>query len=215
MDVIGDYQKQGFAHLRGLIPAEVARAFMSTLKEEIAPGPIPLSQVGEHPGVLRRPAYEVEGFTWKPISFFLWGLTPIMSELIGRDIVPSYSYFRIYREGDVCFVHSDRPASQHGISLTLDYSDGVPWDIEVALDTTDTLYPLSKDFGAGAYSSVSMEVGDALLYQGSRHAHGRMKPNPNAWSAHLFMFWVDRDGPYRDHAFDGKVKLGPVNFSFF
>ena len=214
MEVAGNYHEQGYAHLRGLISPEIARAFLNTLKQEIASAPIALSRATEHPAVLRRPAYEVDGSAWKPMSFFLWGLTPTMTELIGRELLPSYSYLRIYREGDVCFVHSDRPASEHGLSLTLDYSDGVIWDIEVARDPTETLYPLSPDFGSGTYSTISMEIGDALLYQGSRHAHGRIKPNPNGWSAHLFMFWVDRDGPHRDHAFDGKVSLEAANFRF-
>ena len=33
-----------------------------------------------------------------------------------------------------------------------------------------------------------MEVGDAVLYQASHYPHGRIRPNPNAWSAHLFLF---------------------------
>ena len=46
------------------------------------------------------------------------------------------------------------------------------------------------------------------------HRHGRTAPNPNAWSAHLFLHWVDRDGPYRDHAFDGQITPADVDFAF-
>jgi hypothetical protein len=63
---------------------------------------------------------------------------------------------------------------------------------------------VEEDFGSEPFSSVRMEIGDAVLYQGVRHRHGRMKPNPNAWSAHLFLHWVDRNGPYKEHAFDGR-----------
>jgi hypothetical protein len=59
-----------------------------------------------------------------------------------------------------------------------------------------------------------MKVGDAVLYQGVHHRHGRTTPNPNTWSAHLFLHWVDREGPYRDHAFDGKGDPPRVDFSF-
>jgi hypothetical protein len=59
-----------------------------------------------------------------------------------------------------------------------------------------------------------MEVGDAVLYQGVHHRHGRMTPNPNGWSAHLFMHWVDQDGPYRDQAFDGLIDDVPAQFTF-
>jgi hypothetical protein len=39
-------------------------------------------------------------------------------------------------------------------------------------------------------------------------------PNPNSWSAHLFLHWVDRDGPHAAHAFDGAGAPPRVNFSF-
>jgi hypothetical protein len=52
--------------------------------------------------------------------------------------------------------------------------------------------------------SVSMNPGDAVLYQGVHRHHGRTTPNPNRWSAHLFLHWVARNGPYAAQAFDGK-----------
>jgi hypothetical protein len=46
------------------------------------------------------------------------------------------------------------------------------------------------------------------------HRHGRITPNPNGWSVHLFMHWVDRNGPHRGHAFDGKVTQAKTSFDF-
>jgi hypothetical protein len=214
VQVIGDYDKDGYAHLRGLIPQEIARAFMSSFKEATADRPIPLNRPQMYAPVLKRPAFDVSTDIFQPMKFFLWGLTPVMSEIIGREVLPSYDYFRIYRGGDTCRVHSDRPASQHGVSMTLDYSDGRIWNLEIGNEPTETLYPLADDFGSAGCASVGMEVGDAVLYQASRYPHGRIRPNPNAWSAHLFLFFVDRDGPYRDHAFDGEPVLEKVNFTF-
>ena len=57
-----------------------------------------------------------------------------------------------------------------------------------------------------------MAVGDAVLYQGVHHHHGRTTPNPNRWSAHLFLHWVERDGPYADHAFDQQALPAHVDF---
>lgn len=47
-----------------------------------------------------------------------------------------------------------------------------------------------------------MRAGDAVMYRGVNHRHGRIEPNPNRWSAHLFLHWVDAKGPYAEHAFD-------------
>jgi hypothetical protein len=59
-----------------------------------------------------------------------------------------------------------------------------------------------------------LEVGDAVLYYGVRYPHGRTTPNPNTWSAHLFLHFVDRNGPHAGEAFDGRVRLEPVDFDF-
>jgi len=214
VEVIGDYQRQGYVHVRGLIPSEVARAFMGSIKQDIGPAPIPMSQETAFPSQLRRPTYGIYGFNYKPMLHFLWAFTPIISKIAGRDLLPTYDYFRIYREGDVCRVHSDRPSCEHSVSLTLDYSDGQPWDLQVGHRRLTVSSAVKDDFDSEEYSSIPMQVGDAVVYQGVHHAHGRIHPNPNSWSAHLFLHFVDRNGPFADHAFDKKVALDPVNFSF-
>ena len=213
MEVIGDFQNNGYAHIRELVAPEIARAFVARLKEATGGRPIPLSKPQPFPAVLKHPAFDVPSDSFRPMETFLWGLTPIMSQLVGRDLLPSYTYFRIYLKGDICRVHSDRPSSEFGLSMTLEYSDDQIWDLQLGKERIDSLYPLSDDFGTMDYASIEMGVGDAVLYQGSHYAHGRMQPNPNAWSAHLFLFFVDRNGPYGKHAFDEK-QFDRVDFTF-
>lgn len=215
MKVVGDYWADGYALVQGLVPEELATAFLQALKQDMGSAPIPLSRVESHPNLLKRPAFEIYGHHYKPMLYFLWGLTPMVSEIVGRELLPTYDYFRVYREGDVCRVHFDRPSCEHSLSLTLDYSDGEPWDLQLG----KTRHPapsaqVEEDFGDEPFSSLRMNVGDAVLYQGVGHRHGRTAPNPNAWSAHLFLHWVDANGPYRDQAFDGRMSASKVNFSF-
>lgn len=215
MEVVGDYHANGYALVRGLVVPEVAQAFLQGLKQDVGDRPIPLSSVREHPNLLRRAAFEVYGHHYKPMLFFLWGLTPIVSRLVDRDLLPTYDYLRIYREGDRCRVHSDRQSCEHSLSLTLDYSDGEPWPLEVGRERRPApTAQVEEDFGPEPHSSLSMEIGDGVLYQGVHHRHGRITANPNGWSAHLFLHWVDRNGPYREHAFDGQMTPAKVNFSF-
>ena len=213
MKVIGSYADDGYAHLQGLVPVEVAQAFLQRLKSDIGPAPIPLSRSGGHVNLLNRPAFEAYGHLYTPMLYFLWGLTPIVEQLVGRPLLPTYDYLRLYREGDVCKVHSDRYSCEHSLSLTLGYSDGKPWALEVETKRSDPSAKVDEDF-AGPRSAIAMAVGDAVLYRGVEHRHGRTAPNPNRWSAHLFLHWVDREGPYRDHAFDRQMKPAPVDFSF-
>lgn len=213
MDVVGDYETDGYIIVRGLISQEVARAFMSGIKEDLGPSAIRLSHATEHPDILTRPTYQVHGKSYRPMNFFLWALTPIIGKLTGHDIIPTFDYFRLYREGDICRIHSDRPACQHAVSLTLDYSDGECWPLEIGRYSVQSYHPLQEHWEKD-HSSIEMAIGDAVVYQGLRYPHGRTIPNPNAWSAHLFLCYVDRAGPYRNEAFDRKVNLDPVNFAF-
>lgn len=214
MKIIGNYHGEGYAHVEGLVGPEIARVFLANMKKDLGLEVLQLSKVREFPNLLARPAFEMYGYHYPPMLFFLWGLTPIVSEIVGRKLLPSYDYFRIYREGDVCRVHYDRPSCEHSLSLTLDYSDGVAWPLEVGKTNSQPSARIEEDFGDEEFASIAMNVGDALLYQGVNHRHGRTQPNPNAWSAHLFLHWVDADGPYRDHAFDRQGQPASVNFEF-
>ena len=98
----------------------------------------------------------------------------------------------MYRAGDICRVHSDRHACEHSLSLLLAASDDKAWPLEVGSQHIETpRQRADADFGDEAYGSVPMLPGDAVLYQGVHRLHGRMMPNPNRWSAHLFLHWVD------------------------
>ena len=215
MEVVGNYHQDGYALIRGLIAPEVGQALLKSLKRDMGEAPIPLSRAENKINLLNRAAFEVAGQLYPPLMFFLWGLTPTISRIVGLDLLPTYDYLRVYREGDVCKVHSDRPSCEHSVSLTLDYSDGAAWDLELGKEHLPApSAKVDETFGDQPYTALSMQVGDAVLYKGVNHRHGRTTPNPNAWSAHLFLHWVERDGQYADHAFDRQIGGGPVNFSF-
>lgn len=213
MEIEGNYQADGYALVRGLVPTSVAGAFMALVRRRLPPGPIPIR--GEQSPILDREAFEIYGNQMPAMKSFLWGLTPAMEQITGRALVPTYDYFRIYRQGDICRVHRDRPACEHSLSLTLGYSDGEEWPLEVGREGEAGPGDLfSDDFGSERNRSLGMQIGDAVAYRGVTHRHGRTTPNPNRWSAHLFLHWVDPEGPFASQAFDGAGTPQPVDFTF-
>jgi hypothetical protein len=216
MKIEGDYQKDGYALVRELISREVAHQFVGLVRRRKLPGGIvPAVPDGLPLGVLSRNVFELYGEDLPPMKTFLWALTPIMEQIAGRKLAPTYDYFRLYRDGDLCHVHRDRPACEHSMSLTLAYSDDKPWPLELGKQGADGPQDIiSEDFGSEPMASLAMQVGDAVAYQGVDFRHGRTLPNPNRWSAHLFLHWIDPDGPHSDQAFDGKDLKIPVDFTF-
>lgn len=199
MKVNGDYQAQGYAHIEGLIPAEVGEAFLRQLRADL---PQATSQFLTHAPIIKKTSIDVYGRDYPPMVQLLWGLTPAMCELTGRDLLPTYNYFRLYRKDDICRVHSDRDACEHSLSLTLAYADDRVWPFEVGTEAITAPTRIEDDFAGHGFSSIAMRPGDAVLYRGVQHRHGRVSPNPNRWSAHMFLHWVDRNGPHADQAFD-------------
>ncbi|HTA64908.1 MAG TPA: hypothetical protein VK753_05335 [Xanthomonadaceae bacterium] len=211
------YKAGGADLLRGLLSPEVAAAIAHMTALGVAHSGA--RWLVQPRSILDKPCYEAPSGAWPVLLTFLWGMTPKIEDIAGVHLLPTYSYFRTYQQGDVCRVHSDRPACEHSVSLTLAYADGIPWALAVADTPKTDSHREQKQrgedgFGDEAYSEYVMAPGDAVVYRGIDYRHGRLTPNPNRWSAHLFMHWVDRDGPHRNQMFDGRNMTGPVDFRF-
>lgn len=197
------YHAKGHVALPRLFPPELLIAFYTQMQADLAAAGRPLDRFIATGPLLRQSAIEVYALQYHPMMTFLWGLTPRMAQVTARDLIPTYAYFRVYRAGDVCRIHNDRPACEHSLSLTVAYGEDKPWALSVATDRTEVPRSLvAEDFEGSPYASVAMAAGDGVAYHGTHHRHGRLNPNPNSWSAHLFLHWVERDGAYREHAFD-------------
>ena len=196
------YRRDGYVALEGMFPPEVVRAFYNQMQADLHAAGRPLQSFTARGPLLRRDALEVYASQYAPMLTFLWGLTPRMRHATGYDLLPTYAYFRAYRQGDVCRVHTARHACEHSLSLTMTYCDDRPWALSVATQRTEPGAGVADDFDEQPYGSVAIQPGDGVADQGAHHRHGRTDPNPNSWSAHLFLHWVDRNGPYKEHAFD-------------
>jgi hypothetical protein len=204
MRIEGDYAADGYATIRGLIPPEVAANLFKQIQLDLAAAGKSFDTFAKAHPLSKQQTVDISGHFYRPLTTFLWGLTPIMEQLTGADLLPSYDYFRIYNRDDICRVHSDRPSCEHSVSLTLAYSDGVPWPLELGSIRVSGEDPCTDDWGDEPSTAVAMEPGDAVLYRGIDLRHGRTQPNPNRWSAHLFAFWVERGGEFAQHAFDAQ-----------
>lgn len=214
MEYEGDYRHDGYCLVRGLIPPAVAAAFLAQMRRVLKSDSVDLDQWPTLP-LLRRPTLDFYSRQFPFMRTFLWGLTPAMAAIAARPLLPTYCYFRVYREGDVCRVHADRPACEHSLSLTLGSSDGRPWPLEVGQVPTDVGdFDIEDGFGEAPSVALEMGPGDAVAYRGTKRRHGRTRPNPNRWSAHLFLHFVDPDGPHAAEAFDGAATGEPIDFQF-
>ena len=116
-----------------------------------------------------------------------------LSEVIGRKLVPTYTYARIYRPGEVLKKHTDRPSCELSATLTLGY------------DSDDGIWPIF--FDDEREIEVELDVGELAFYKGAEVVHWREEFKGN-WHVQVFLHYVDADGPYAEtNKYDGRNKL--------
>jgi len=117
---------------------------------------------------------------------------PRMETLTGLRLHPTYSYFRVYKHGDVLEAHKDRPSCEISLTLSLGFEASTPWPIFLELDDQAT--------------PVELLPGDAIAYRGTELKHWRERFE-GVRHAGVFLHYVDRDGPYADWKYDKRKGL--------
>lgn len=110
-------------------------------------------------------------------------LTKSISDNIGRKLIPTYAYARIYRPGEILERHKDRSACEISVTLTLGYDANKVWPIF---------------FDEEKQIAVDIEIGELAIYKGCEILHWRPSFNGN-WHVQVFLHYVDANGPYRHH----------------
>jgi hypothetical protein len=119
-------------------------------------------------------------------------LLPTVEKASGLRVFPTYSYLRVYKDGDALDRHTDRPSCEISLSLCLGYQGHGPWPIWIE--------------GPQGVVSVNLEAGDALLYRGIECPHWRL-PFEGSCLAQVFLHYVDQRGPHSQWKFDKRSSL--------
>ncbi len=133
-------------------------------------------------------------------------LTPVMSEIVGEPVKPSYCYAASYKDCAVLNPHTDREACEFSISFQVDYEPEPPDDLSPWALYVDPLqwegelttggvrlnwdeYPDEKTAGAG----IHLASGDGLIYKGRELVHYRYGLPAGHRSTSLFFHYVAED----------------------
>ncbi len=127
-------------------------------------------------------------------------LQPVLESHTGLRLIPTYSYTRVYGVGAELKKHTDRPSCE--ISCTL-YLGGESVE---GVDATRSDWPIFVEVD-GRARTVELEPGDIMIYRGIDVPHWR-EAFTGLSSAHMFLHFVDADGPHTDMAYDGRASLG-------
>jgi hypothetical protein len=138
-------------------------------------------------------------FVWyAPVDHLLEQVQPKIQDVVGKNLLPTYSFGRIYYKSAVMKEHIDRPACEYSVTLNASI-DKKPWPIWIknleGIDIPIDLYP-----------------GDALIYMGQFLTHWRNPYVEGDEQIQFFLHWVDANGANTEWKFDKRPGLGfPVS----
>jgi hypothetical protein len=137
--------------------------------------------------------------------------TEKMCELTNKDLIPTYSYHRLYTQGTELKRHKDRPSCEISTTLCLGY-DASNVDAKKYPDWDWPMFvgPKSGETGTEGMP-VHMKPGDMIIYRGDVVEHWR-EPLWGNNHAQVFLHYNEKDGQYHI-PYDGRPMLGlPANF---
>jgi hypothetical protein len=150
----------------------------------------------------------MQGFTQVPAAHskyadpameaMLLHLHPLMEENTGLELYPTYSFYRVYRNGDELASHKDRPSCEISTTVCFNYS----------YDDSEYTWPIIMDG-----NKVDMKPGDIVVYRGADLEHSREEfiPPGDDWHVQAFLHYVDANGPYADYRYDKRNSVGEKN----
>jgi len=126
-------------------------------------------------------------------------LHSIMEANTGLTLYPTYSFYRVYRNGDELKAHRDRPSCEISATLCFNYNYNdkhYQWPIYIG------------ESGAAA----DLKPGDMLIYRGCDLSHWREKFNveEETWQVQGFFHYVDVNGPYFEYKNDKRKTVGEL-----
>jgi len=138
----------------------------------------------------------------------LMKVLPVMKEKTGLNLIPTYSYARVYEHGAELKRHKDRPSCE--ISTTLNLG-GDPWAIYLdptgANNVIDEYKNIHKP-GAPEGVKVDLNPGDMLIYSGCELEHWR-KPFEGKLCGQVFLHYNHVDGRFaKTNLYDKRPILG-------
>lgn len=123
--------------------------------------------------------------------------TPEVGEFIGENVLPTYTYSRVYKKNSELLMHTDRDACE--ISLTIHLDGDKEWPIYIKNPRGETV-------------KLNLKSGDAMLYLGCEAEHWRELYDGDKY-IQVFLHYVRSRGD-KAYAYFDKERISKKEISF-
>lgn len=154
---------------------------------------------------IRRGEWQEAKKEGNPTSRFAYYADPLIEVLLqvskeavedatGKELLPTYSYSRIYQPGERLFPHIDRPACE--VSVTVNVA------------TKGEFSPIYTQYGQNDPEKHVLNPGDAVVYMGCDVMHWRQPLKDNQLNVQFMLHYVDKNGPNAEYTKDRRPAYG-------
>ena len=182
------FEKFGCVRLNGFIDPVTVTTISQYFENRIIRGEWPEGQEGKEP--VTKLFYYADPL----IEVVLKTSQKAIEEAVGKELLPTYSYSRIYQPMEELMSHIDRPSCEYSVTVSIANKGGI-----------SPFYTQYKDDVAEKHV---LSPGDAVVYKGCEARHWRKPLEAGQLIIQFMLHYVDKNGPHAGYCFDKRPSLG-------
>lgn len=187
---MSNFSEAGYLHVSELFDKETISLVSEYFENKLARGEIKIKN-----GVISDDeATGINYYADPLVEVLLKKATPFVSESIGESLLPTYSFFRVYRPGEKLYKHTDRPSCEISVTVSVAFT-GEPNKIYMQA-------PGKKE------SVFALNPGDGVIYKGCDITHWREPLEDGQLVVQFMLHYVREKGPNSHLIFDKRPRLG-------
>lgn len=128
------------------------------------------------------------------IEVLLLKCKDVVGQATGKELLPTYSYSKIYQPGEQLKKHVDRKSCE--ISVT------------VNIATKGEISPFYVKYKDNKITEHKLNPGDAIVYKGCEVDHWREPLKEGQINVQFMLHYVDKNGPYKAFEKDKRPLIG-------
>lgn len=124
----------------------------------------------------------------------LLAVKPAVENVVGKELIPTYSYARVYQPGEELKVHTDRRSCEISVTVNVLTSGGSS--------------PIYTQYKNNTPETHSLNPGDVVIYKGCEVKHWRLPLAEGQLNVQFMLHYVDKYGENTAYAVDTRPAYG-------
>jgi len=188
---MSSFQSMGYCKVEGLVDDKTIKTISQYFENKIRRG-----EWQPKPYVSKREPSKLGYYADPLMEVLLKQCQPAIEQHTGLLLEPTYSFSRVYQEGEELIQHTDRESCE--ISVTINVA------------CTGEVWPIWMQYKGNDNDPVKcmLNPGDAVIYKGCEVIHWRRELPKGQINVQFMLHYVSKNGPYAEYKFDKREALG-------